>query len=75
MTFTECILTMVQRPGYLGVLADKRVIRLNAAGYIMDATKEFAAYPRFNTTDVMAVTWECWTPQQLVDMTEAGARG
>lgn len=70
MTFNECIMTLVQRPGYLGVLGQTRVITLNKAGYILDATKEGVAYVRLQAQDVLAVTWECWTPEQLQALAE-----
>jgi hypothetical protein len=68
MNFVECIMTLVQRPGYLAVLPDKRIIRLNQAGYILDATRARDNYVRFNVGDVLAVTWECWTPEQLASL-------
>lgn len=75
MSFTELILTLVQRPGYLGILADRRVIKLNEGGYIMDATKVNPAYVRLNTTDCMAMTWEAWTPEQLAALVNSQELG
>jgi hypothetical protein len=75
MSFTELILTLVQRPGYLGVLADRRIIRLNEGGYIMDATQEKPNYIRLNTTDCLAMTWEAWTAEQLAAMARAQEQG
>lgn len=75
MTFIECITTLIQRPGYLGVLADRRVITINKAGYILDATKPGAVYVRLQVQDMLAVVWECWTPEQLQAMAERAANG
>jgi hypothetical protein len=68
MSFVEAVMTMVQRPGYVAVLGGSRVIRLNKAGYILDATKARDSYVRFNTTDVLALTWELYTPEQLATL-------
>jgi hypothetical protein len=65
MNFTELIMTMVQRPGYLGILGDRRVVCLNKGGYLLDATASYVCYVRLNTVDMLAVTWEAWTPEQL----------
>jgi len=75
MTFQEMILTLIQRPGYLGVLANQRIVRLNKAGYLLDARFEAQRYVRIHTNDVMAVTWECWTPQQIADMAMQNGMG
>ena len=75
MSFTELIMTLVQRPGYIGVLADRRIIKLNEGGYILDATQEKPAYIRLNTTDCLAMTWEAWTWEQLNAMARQSAEG
>ena len=70
MSFTEMVQTLVQRPGYLGVLGGHRVVMVNARGYLLDATKKERVPMRLHTSDLLALTWECWTPEQLQAMAE-----
>jgi len=72
MNFVECVMTLQQRPGYLAILGDRRVLRLNNAGYLLDATKPRPTYPNLSAADVLAVTWECWTPEQLQSLASQG---
>ncbi|HKD78795.1 MAG TPA: hypothetical protein VKH81_03830 [Candidatus Angelobacter sp.] len=48
---------------------------MNKAGYLLDARFEAQRYVRIHTNDVMAVTWECWTPQQIADMAMQNGMG
>jgi len=70
MNFVEMTQTLVQRPGYLGVLDGRYVVQVNPRGYLMDATKVRRTPMRLHTSHLLAVTWECWTPAQLEQMAE-----
>lgn len=71
MTFNEAITGMLQRPGYLAVLDTGKVLKLNRAAYVLDATKPGNRYALLNAGDVMAVTWQLYTPEQLTQAAAA----
>jgi hypothetical protein len=69
MNLMEAVQTCVQRPGYVAFLLERdKVIALSPSGYLMDPRKGRYSYARLNTVDALAVTWECWTPQQIEQM-------
>jgi len=73
MTLIEAVRELQERPGYLAVLETGRVFRLSRTGRVMDATKPGEVYMRFTAAECLAVTWACWTPDQIQAMAAQAA--
>lgn len=65
MTLPDAIKWLQERPGFLAVHPDGRCLSLSRTGFIMRADKGPGVYFRPTAGDLLAITWEVFTPAQL----------
>lgn len=56
------------RPEYVAVLPPKRVLAISPSGFLMDATKPYHAFARLRAVELLATTWQIYTPDQLQEL-------
>lgn len=65
MTLPDAVKWLQERPGYLAVHPDGRCLSLSRTGFLMRADKGPGVYFRPTSGDLLAITWEVFTPGQL----------
>ena len=75
MSFIDAIAGIQARPDCVAVLVGRHTLRLSVRGVVLNALKLEATYPHLSVGDVMAQTWEVWTPEQIEQLRAAGAMG
>jgi len=75
MTLCEAVLQMQARPEYLAVLGVERVVWISPSGYLMTNGKKSQTYLRPRVSDLVALTWNVYTPQQLQELVAGAQQG
>lgn len=75
MSLIDAVAGIQARPDCVAVLLGRHTIRLGVRGLILNALKPGYVYPHLSAGDVLAQTWEVWTPEQIEQLRAAGAMG
>ncbi len=74
MTLIDAVTWMQQRPGFCAVLGDGPIVGLSSSGYLMRRDKPLKTYWRPTAGQVLAITWEVYTADQLAAAADAAAK-
>lgn len=61
----------MERPDEMLCLPGRHVIKLSRQSMLMEFGTSSPTYARLSTADVMAVTWQTFTEDQIVEMAKA----